>query len=390
MISFGGILNLFDISYWESIIGKAVRETFYAMLVICGVIIVFLQQDTHPTGPLCAFIICMSLWLLGIKFLFCDQTQISGYVGWLSAPLFLTSIATIGTWIYWVFFHGGNEWDNKTKLEYSVDLGCKPNFSSLPECMNMTLYNSTGELGTCFRFDFESTDELIYDEDCNKYCLLVYNKCVHAFLLWANPALAGIALFMLSFICKFLNRKFGLTDWKIILVVKVYTLLLFAMWCAASLAGAGEGLSKSFFSFALASFAAIGILTFPMTTAFHSDEEQARMKEVFLATHAPYIDVFRSLLVITCAPAVCFYFLWSALNQFIRRKSFPCSKRTTTQNILKYDNWKNLITEEALNLIEEFESWDHSKIYRYSFYWGLIYMSLEVIVQKFTVSFLSR
>ena len=72
MIIFAGIMDLFDISHWESIVGKAIRETLLAVFFICGVVIVFLQQDSHPTGPLCAFVICMSLWLLGIKFLFCD------------------------------------------------------------------------------------------------------------------------------------------------------------------------------------------------------------------------------------------------------------------------------------------------------------------------------
>lgn len=389
MAIFSGTMCLLDVFYWDSLVGKAFRDTSIAIMFICTVVIVFLKQDSSPTGPLCAFVVGIPLWLLGIKYFFCDTVHISYYTGWLSSPLRLTSIAIMGTWFYWVFWNNANEWDNEKKLEYSVALGCKPNFSTLSECMNKTLYNSTGEMDTCFQVNSESTDEIYFDEGCEEYCLMVYNKCVHAFLLWANPILAGIALFMLSFICEFLHRKTGLSDWRIILSVKVYVLLLFAMWCAASLAGAGEGLSRAFFSFALASFTAVGIFTFPMTTAFQLRDDQARMKETFLEAYSSYLDIFRSLLVITCAPIALLYLFWSALNQCVRQMSFPCSKKITRPSPPRNKNWKSWLTDETLQLIDEFDTWDHCKIYRYAIYWGLMYMSMEIFVQKFTVFFLS-
>ena len=352
------------------------------------VAVVILKQNENPTGPLCIFVVTLPIWLLGIKHFFFDQINIQNYIGWLRTPLLVSSVVIIVIWINWVLW-SDNSWDTNTKLEYSEALGCQPNFSSLPECMNTTLFETTGAMDTCFEIDKNNPESLQFDSGCNRYCIAVYSKCVHAFLLWANPILAGLAMFMLSFICGFLNHNTEPFDWKIMFVVKIYILLLFVMWCAASLAGAGEGLSRSFFAFALASFASVGIFIYPITNASQFHKEQVRLKELFLQTYSSYLNMFRSLLVITCAPIGCLYLLWSVMNQCIRRLSLPCTKKGIHSNSLVFYSWRSFLTEEALDRLQEFNSWDHCKIYKYAIYWGLIHVLFEVIVKKFTVSFLS-
>jgi len=80
------------------------------------------------------------------------------------------------------------------------------------------------------------------------------------------------------------------------------------------------------------------------------------------------------------------------LNQCIRRTNiFPCSKVTK--------HWRNegdttgdkkgWVTEKTVKQIKEFWSWDIAKVFTYAVYWGIAFITMNVVVSKFTILFLS-
>lgn len=109
-----------------------------------------------------------------------------------------------------------------------------------------------------------------------------------------------------------------------------------------------------------------------------------------LEKYGSYLDIARGLLVVTCAPVFLIYFFVSYVIQSIR--NFDCcfyAAPPTDTTSLRYVGGAGLVTVEARRLIREFNSWHKAKVFTYAIYWGIGFMTFNVIVAQFTVLFLS-
>ena len=87
-------------------------------------------------------------------------------------------------------------------------------------------------------FAYNATTDDWFSDDCQRFCAKIYTGCAVSFFVWSTPLIISIVLLFFSFICAFLNPQssgsapstFG----------KLFIMLLFGLWCTASLSGAGE------------------------------------------------------------------------------------------------------------------------------------------------------
>eukprot|EP00300_Choanocystis_sp_HF-7_P019930 c20465_g1_i1.p1 GENE.c20465_g1_i1~~c20465_g1_i1.p1 ORF type:complete len:489 (+),score=78.39 c20465_g1_i1:103-1569(+) len=157
------------------------------------------------------------------------------------------------------------------------------------------------------------------------------------------------------------------------------------MWVAASVAGAGMALSNTVFMLAFATLAIV----------------QASV--VFLVGWERLINIFQSipvinrilssnlaewvkaLVVLTCAPLFAIYLCMSFLNQ-ITRKIVACMRITEPMNDQDRALWVTRITH---NQLEAMKRWEWTQILIRVMDWGLMSLTLTVLVSKFLVVFVS-
>jgi len=374
------ILYLLDFGYWDSTWGKRFRNLAFFIIVL-GIftIIMFLSGD-HPYGPIALFTIVIPVWLTFIKLLpmFRDVEQ-KIYISWLSAPLFFVSFGVIITWICWAASSNRNKWNNIARLEDAEESGCEPDYSKMPECRS-TIQSSADMNDHCFIIDV-ALEKIVYPEGCPVTCTEVFEDCINTFILWVGPFLVSMSLLFLSFFSTFL-RPDGNIEKDLTTFVKIWFVLIAAIWVAASLAGAGAGLFTTLAALTLAGFIASTLF---FISSYRSDERVAQLK-TFISNltekYSSYINIVRGLIVVMCIPVAIIYVLLSVVKQAVRRsKLFPCTRTP--------DNTYSIVTDEASQLISSFRSWHRVKVYTYAIYWGIFFMSMFVIVAKFTLLLLS-
>jgi len=162
------------------------------------------------------------------------------------------------------------------------------------------------------------------------------------------------------------------------------------MWVGASLSGAGAGVSTTLAALTLASFVAAAIFLAISFERMEREEQMQRVREQLVEKYGNHFDIFRGLLVVTCAPVFLIYFSVSFVIQMIRSIKFCCYTKppvnTPSLRNVAVGGW---ITIEARRLIREFQSWNRTKVLTYAVYWGLAFLILNVIVAQFTLVFLS-
>lgn len=405
------LLYIFDISYWKSKLGKACRYMGYLILLLGTIAFVLFISTEHPYGPICLFSVLTPMWLILTKELFHPQKNTRVYVTWLTGPLFFISIVTLLVWFVWTFLGDANEWNEVTRLADAEESGCEPDFTDYPDCRK-----SEGSDEVCYEID-RTNYKIIFPEGCDEVCTEVFESCLNTFILWVGPLLAALSLFFLSFICSFL-RVDDNPEKAMMSFAKLWMFLLFAMWVTASLVGAGMGLTACLAAFTLAAF--VGSTVFLLASFSRDDrKDQSRSLRKRIATkYGAYMDIFRGLLVVTCAPVALIYVGMSFLNQCVRRtKSFPCSKRIasnenedselpaeerviqkSSKSIATTESERTVemppedrdwVTVKTRRQIENFKTWDRSKVFTYAVYWGIGFMTLQVVVAQFTLLFLS-
>lgn len=382
IVGFSFLLFLFDVQHWSSDTGNTLRNVFFSLLVIAAMVFGILIASDHPYGPIAVFVIVFPFYLAAIKYVIYKTTPNRDFIYWLSGPLFLVSIVTMITWIVWTLWRNENEWNIGVALNEAEASGCDANFESYPDC-------DLGNGQVCFNFDTD-TNTLNFDQCADgELCQNVFEECYNAFIIWVGPFLASMGLLFLSFFASFL-RGDGTPDQEASKFLKLWVFLLFSMWVTASLAGAGTGVSTTLMALTLALSVASAVF---VNIAFNAEERKEQMDAIVKAANDKYggwIDVFRGLLVVTCAPVFMIYLVISFIIQRIRSLTFWCytSPSVTTQSLRNVagEGW---FTVEGRRIIRMISSWNISKIMTYALYWGLLFMVMFVILSQYVLVFLS-
>lgn len=325
------------------------------------------------------------MWFVLSKHMFYSKLETRTYVPWLSGPLFFNAIVIMSVWIYWIFLGDKNEWTEITRLSDAQASGCVPDLEKYPECRGN---NTDGPKDVCFEVD--STNQLVFDDNCPATCVQVYDTCSNMFIVWVGPFLVSLGLLFFSFFATFLKAT-GTIEQEAMRFAKVWFFLLFTMWIASSLAGAGAGISVTLAALTLSAFVGSAIL---LASSFNHTERGERVSQVWMdliEKYAAYLNIAKGLLVVTTAPVFIVYLAYSFLNQVIRNIKSPCSKHTQQSDTesLRDVIGSGLITVEARRLIREVRSWDLVDVFTYGVYWGIGFMTFSVLAGKFTVLFLS-
>mmetsp|Transcript_1757 Transcript_1757/g.1957 ORF Transcript_1757/g.1957 Transcript_1757/m.1957 type:complete len:902 (-) Transcript_1757:112-2817(-) len=383
--AFAFLLYLFDCYYWESMTGRVFRGIAIALLVLATAVLVCFISASHPYGPISLYIVATPMWLMLIKHVFYRNLSMRTYVPWLSGPLFFNAVVIMAGWIWWTFSLESREWTENTRLADAQASGCNPDFLNYPQCQK---YPGTDSNEVCFEVDPANPGPPIFYDFCPIVCLDVFDVCSNMFIVWVGPFLVSLGLFFLSFFATFLKAT-GTIEQEALKFAKVWLFLLFAMWIASSLAGAGAGVSVTLAALTLSAFVASSIL---LAASFSNAERGEKVNEVWknlLESYSKYLNVAKGLMVVTCAPVFLVYLAVSFLNQSIRNINLPCSRKTQRTESLKDVVGAGLFTVEARRLIKEVKSWDLVDVFTYAIYWGIGFMMLSVLAAKFTILFLS-
>ena len=137
---------------------------------------------------------------------------------------------------------------------------------------------------------------------------------------------------------------------------KVFMLLIFGLWCTASLAGAGEGITEAFVYFMFAAFLAIAMI---LSATFGSPKGEAGQAALanFKKKISSYDNAAKSLFLVTCFPPTCVYLVVSIMNQLVRRIGLPMSVKT-----VKSGPGSGILTAAASAQLTNFKTWNHGKV----------------------------
>jgi hypothetical protein len=401
-------------------------------MIYLGIIaIAFFNQTIYPIGPLCLFIILYPLYMLGIKEAFYSTVSVKRFFLAYAQPMNIGSVLGLISWMLWCVLGYGwsleaqeNLWGTTSKIRYSQELGCAANFDDFPYCRNTTLYKLSGRSEPCFRirdmdssgksiftggYGSDTTSYIEFDSGCDFYCVRLYDQCFDAFLVWSNAPLLALGMGLLSFVfvlaCKPYQRIVSSSEDRndpqhsmdihdaVKLATKMYIILVFVIATTANLAGAGKGLVRAFLDFTVSSMIAVAIVIFAVLSEENPTlsnkspihdlirESPISNLDSFLEQYQPYTDALRGLALLTLLPLILFYFLISFANECVRRSGlFPFVEHYN-------DDDDSFLTRRVQLQVEQFCSWkDTCRVYRYGLYWGILYMVMNVIIQKYLVA----
>ena len=398
--------------------------------------------NEYPYGPICLYLICLPAFLLTLYWSvlhYCMEPR--DFTGALAIPLAIVSMIGIAVWIYWVnthenwgkrtreiyaqggwheygmlcpggpiyngtivesknddkpfamidgknahLIHYGNEarWKNKPDMQYQ-DSSWVRNKDRYwyrvqhPRPHDTTIVTYEDDKGdTVIDDDYFSAASQLVDDD-------TYIDCLTPFLMWASPFIAALATFFYACIAYFLDSNAKHSAPKSFGYVIMF--LGFGLWCAASLSGAGSGVTEAFFAFM---FMAIIGLGFMVLGAFglkgvSTEVEQGEFVTEMKQKYAGYSEVLKGLFVVTCAPLFLVYVFISFLNQMMRRAACCVCTRE-----LKSDRDKELwVTRTCYEQIIHALQWEWTGVITYANYWGAAAMIMNVIIAKYVLIFLA-
>lgn len=381
LVPYAFLLYLFDCYYWgETGCYDIAKKLCITILVIGVSCVAILVSGDYPYNPICLYVVMIPLWMTIIGNIFYARVKLKRFVTWLSGPLFLLSCMVFTTWLVWILWNEDNEWNPTIGLAEADESGCEPDFSNHPNCRSID-----GE-GVCFTA-FTSNASVHYPPGCDRSCSAVYDSCLNPFLLWCGPLFTSCGLLFLSYFATFL-RVDGSGEQDVIKFAKLWLSLLFATWVYASLAGAATGISTALASLTFAGFIASAVFLAVSYTKMERETQYQQTWNIIAAKFGTWLDVARGLLVVTCLPIFIIFLIISFLKQRIR---LCCNIANTPieSKSLKNVAGSEVFTVEFRRLIRVVQSWNKSKVFTYAIYWGILFMTLIVIVAKFTLLFLS-
>lgn len=375
------------------------RYLAISIVVLGSAMLVCFISTTLPYGPISMYMVLTPMWLVLCKHIFYPKRGMRTYVPWLSGPLFFNALVIMAIWLYWTFVTASHEWTETTRIADAQISGCIPDLTTYSEChkedspgkgtTTRGLPISFTRNDVCFQIDPKNPKIPEWNDECPENCMKVYDNCSNMFIVWVGPFLVSLGLLFLSFFATFLKAT-GTIEQEALKFAKLWFFLLFAMWIASSLAGAGAGVSVTLAALTLSAFIASAIL---LASSFTHVERSERVKEVWnnlLEKYESHLNIAKGLLVVTTTPVFCVYLAVSFLVQFIRNINLPCSKdaKPNTESLRDVVG-EGYVSVEARRLIREIKSWDLVDVYTYAVYWGIGFMTFAVLASKFTTLFLS-
>lgn len=372
-------LYIFDAHRWPLLFQELLA--FMVFLAICVTLLLLVSE--MPFGPLCVFTVLIPTLLVGIKFIRYHSIPSGRYTMWIFRVLLTQGILLAVYFFYWTAQGASHEnmWDPPTRAIYSDQAKCQINYEGLEECQDTT----TPDYVPCF---WKTTDkkEIEFSTICNVHCLDVYEECEEAFITWANPGLAALSLIVIGFVANFLKPEDPYPMRGVATVVRFVAIFLFLFWIYASMAGAGDGLSSSLIAFSISLFIGSFII---MAALFwrHLHKSEQKLEDAALAQVETSKDLIKGLLVLSSLPLIFVYLILSIINQKIRRVIVSCCPFLSyTTEEREHRGW---FTTAVADQIQDFKTWDHSKVLTYAVYWGNGYVFFNVLASKFTTLFLS-
>ncbi len=341
------------------------------------------------------YVVLTPMWLVLTKHLFYRHLEMRTYVPWLSGPLFFNAMVVLSTWLWWTFSTNAHEWTEASRLGDAQQSGCVPDFEKYPDCEDKDAAPGSrfdffeSKRRVCFEIDPYDPELPIPTKDCPAYCTKLYDSCPNIFIVWVGPFLVSLGLLFLSFFATFLKAT-GTIEQEATKFAKIWFFLVFALWIASSLAGAGAGVSVTLAALTLSAFVASSILLASSFTHAERKEKVFQLWMKLMEKYRSYLNVAKGLLVVTSSPVFIVYLAVSFINQTIRNINLPCS-RTSPKNTQSLKNimGEGFFTTEARRLIREVKSWDLVEVIVYAVYWGIAFILLTVVAPQFTTLILS-
>jgi len=368
-------LYLFDAHQWTSRVGRSV---FCICLCCLFVGVAFWAQvngNAMPHFSYCVFSIYIPFWLRMVKYLFFPKKTANDFVIWLSGPLFTVALLIFVVWIWWTKLDENNSWTAETRIIYSNQAGCMPDFSNYPQCQN------PANNGTCFylkedgtgrpRVNYNNTD------GCDSDCEHIYDKCLHSFALWIWPMLAATSMLFLSFVSSFLRPQHKSIACPATFL-KVWIMIFLTMWVSAEIAEASPGLFTAMCNFVFSLVFAVIVLAIGTNTLDKNSE--IAWKEIS-SNYESFLEILKSLVLLFATIPIIFYLTLSFVNQLFR-KALACCSRSDTRP-------QGYFTEVTSNYLNRVRSWNWIKTIRDTIFWGMVYMSVAVAFSKLTNIFLA-
>eukprot|EP00614_Pseudopedinella_elastica_P017035 CAMPEP_0172650808 /NCGR_PEP_ID=MMETSP1068-20121228/242483_1 /TAXON_ID=35684 /ORGANISM="Pseudopedinella elastica, Strain CCMP716" /LENGTH=772 /DNA_ID=CAMNT_0013465181 /DNA_START=33 /DNA_END=2351 /DNA_ORIENTATION=- len=372
------VLYLFDAEYWTA--DEAPRLNKLRQAAAGSAVALFLvgcvfQVESLSYGPVCVYLVAFVAYVVNLQpcvgVFGKHDTSTRQFVGSLSWPLMLTALWVFAWWVVWanqtptdsptaedgyrvwspVVGQGRHaNWSPETKIAYAQKMGCQPE----PDL---------------------AADPRVEDP---------YPDCLYAFLLWSAPGQLAFACAVFALTAYVLDphEEHGAPK----MIGQGMVLLLFGMWCSASISGAGSVITTALFAFILAGM--VGIALFVVycygLELFENPEDQPFVQSM-VAKYGGMADPLRGLLIVTSAPIIAAYFALSALNQLLRKRlaCLGCAKK------LDESDRDLVLTKVGAGLLESMVAWRWTSVLVYALYWGVFFFTCNVIISKFTVLFLS-
>mmetsp|Transcript_108661 Transcript_108661/g.316099 ORF Transcript_108661/g.316099 Transcript_108661/m.316099 type:complete len:811 (-) Transcript_108661:485-2917(-) len=324
-------------------------------------------SEAYPYAPICIFMIFLPAWLIGIHHVvLASKIEMRHYLGALPGPMALVGISTLFAWVYWMAQSEAREWGPETRFRYGMRT-CGKEDPSYESGMGSPPRGRWGKV----------KDSPLYDD-------LLFIDCLDGFMLWISPFVAALVTLFYGFLAYFLDDNvqhkasnyFG------------YALCLLGggLWCAASITGAGSGLTEAFF--AVIQFGVIGLgLMVVGTFGFHglaAAEKELVSSPYFkeMVERYGWVEVpLQGLFVVTSSPVFLAYLFIAWLNQLARK----CGMGKDVNEEEK----KLRFTQLAEHLIDKARGWEWSGVLKCGIVWGYFYMIMNVIVANFVNVFLS-
>ena len=166
---------------------------------------------------------------------------------------------------------------------------------------------------------------------------------------------------------------------------RLVVMLVFGLWCAASMSASNAAVTNAFIAFLLF----CGLSTAVVFIFVHSRKSaEARLLTPFLTQMKKYFhkygDWVRGFAILLCIPVLLFYALLSFISQSVRKSGLnklvpPLPEEDRTL-------W---LTRTCHNQFQEVKKWKWTSVLQKSLIIGLVIQTMTVLITKFTYLFLA-
>lgn len=379
IIAFATFLYLCDMDCWNSKCGSLLRNICsFAIFIAITIWSLFIAGE-KTQSPMALFCLWIPLWLILLRKIMFPRKEFRLYISQLTGPLLLTGLLSIGLFLYWVYSNPNNRYNDITQYFYAQESGCVPEFihedsgKDLSHCNLNAITNATSSTAVCFTV---ADWTIHFSEGCSEECLQVFDNCSDTFIIWMGPIVVGLIYFFFALFASFIHSDSPAKD--ISNFLKVWTVLMLVFWVIVSLNGASNKITETLILLTLTAFVGSTLFFLANYTRDELKQEEKDLLHKFVEKYAKYMDIFKGFVLITTLPVIVLYSILSFINQTVRRFGFPCSKELEPPH-------SGFFTKKTTKQYHVMKTWDIVKVITYAIYWGIGYMTVQVIAAQFMV-----